>query len=152
MAADDVDPGYVAHIVLDHVLPRWLYLHGDLVLHAGAVVLPSGRAATFLGTTGQGKSSLVTALAGAGWPLLGDDACRVVRRDGRWWAVPSYPGVRLNARSRAALAPAVASTPMALGADKHRLVPDGPVGAAAGPLGMVVELGSAAAAPPRCSD
>ncbi len=111
-AADDVDAGYVAHIVLDHVLPRWLYLHGDLVLHAGAVVLPSGRAAAFLGATGQGKSSLVTALAGAGWPLLGDDACRVVRRDGRWWAVPSYPGVRLNARSRAALAPAVASTPM----------------------------------------
>ena len=139
---DGVDPAYVAHVVLDHVLPRWLYLRGDLVLHGGAVVAPSGQAVAFVGTTGRGKSSLVTALATAGWPLLGDDACRLGRTDATWWAHPSYPGVRLNRASRAALAPGATSSPMAGDSDKHRVLPD--VRAAVGPvpLGLVVELGA----------
>lgn len=97
-----IDGDYLAHIVLDHVLRRWLYLKGDLVLHGGSVLLPSGRVAAFIGRPGQGKSSLVTALGNAGWPVLGDDACRLVRRDDEWWAFPSYPGVRLTGASRAA--------------------------------------------------
>jgi hypothetical protein len=142
-----VDDDYLAHVVLDHVLPRWLYLRGDLVLHGGAVLLPSGQAAVFIGRPGQGKSSLVTALGQAGWPVLGDDACRLVRREDTWWAVPSYPGVRLTGSSRAALLPHVSSRPMAEGSDKHRLVPSASAVPCPTSLGVVIELGGSSDAP-----
>lgn len=135
-----IDDDYLAHVVLDHVLPRWLYLQGDLVLHGGSVLLPSGRAAAFIGRPGQGKSSLVTALGNSGWPVLGDDACRLVRRDDEWWAFPSYPGVRLTGSSRAALLPHVLSAPIARGSDKHRLVAPPIPRSRPAPLGLVIEL------------
>jgi len=137
------DDDYVAHIVLDHVVPRWLALHGVLVLHAGSCVTPSGQGVVFVGNTGQGKSSLVTALGQLGWPLLGDDACRMVRSGDDWYAQPSYPGVRLTGKSRAALVPSLESWPMARGSDKRRVVPAQSLPALSEfvPVGLVVELG-----------
>lgn len=136
-----VDADYVTHIVLDHVLPRWLALQGSLVLHAGSVVSPSGQAIVFVGETGRGKSSMVTALGGLGWPLLGDDGCRVSCIDGVWYARPSYPGVRLTGTSRHALVPGVDSRPMALGSDKHRVAAGLTTPGELTPMGLVVELG-----------
>ena len=138
-ASDDHD--WIAHVVLDHVIPRWLALRGDLVLHAGAVVSPRGSAVAFVGDTGRGKSSTVTALAQAGWKLLGDDACRLVRSQHGWLATPSYPGVRLVDDSREVLTPGTDSTPMAAGANKHRVFPDVPVATSSVPLGLIVALG-----------
>lgn len=149
LAGDDVqvdprecdDDDFLAHLILDHIIPRWLALQGDLVLHAGAVISPGGGAIALTGDHGRGKSSLTTALGQAGWTLLGDDACRLVREGDLWHAYPSYPGSRLTGVSREALVPDVTSMPMSGGADKHRVVPpvllaDGPA-----PLRFAVELG-----------
>ena len=144
---DTGDEDYVAHLVVDHVIPRWLALHGDVVLHAGSAVAPHGSAIALIGDPGQGKSSLTTALGQAGWRVLGDDACRLVRRDDGWYAHPSYPGTRLLDDSRRALMPHAASTPMTQGGIKHRVVSDVPVSSTSARLGLVVELGGESEAP-----
>ena len=138
---DADDPHYLAHLVLDHIVPRWLALHGDVVLHAGAVVSPRGQAVALIGDPGRGKSSMTTALGQAGWTVLGDDACRLVRRNDGWHAHPSYPGTRLLTDSRKVLVPGLASTPMIDGADKHRVIPDVLLATAPSRLAIVVELG-----------
>ncbi len=140
-AAETEDADNVAHLVVDHVIPRWLALHGDLVLHAGSVVSPRGHVVAFIGDPGRGKSSITTALGRAGWPVLGDDACRLVRHHDGWLAHPSYPGTRLLSDSRQALVPGAASSPMTGGADKHRVVAGVPHAEAAARLGLVVEIG-----------
>lgn len=141
------DANYLAHLILDHIIPRWLALRGDFVLHAGAVISPRGPAIALIGDHGQGKSSLTTALAQAGWRMLGDDACRLVRRDQEWHAHPSYPGTRLMSDSRRVLVPGAASTPMTDGADKHRVIPDVPLAGAPARLALVIELGGDSASP-----
>lgn len=129
--ADDAD--LVAHLLLDHVMPRLVSFRGDLMLHASGVVGPSGRAHLFLGPSGTGKSTLATALAGAGWPLLDDDGIRVVER-GTWHAVPGYPGLRLRADSAAAAAPRLApSRPMSRAHAKFRYELEDPMRIAGGP-------------------
>jgi hypothetical protein len=137
----DHDVDYVGHLILDHIIPRWLALHGDLVLHAGAAVSPRGHAVALLGDPGRGKSSMTTALGQAGWGVLTDDACRLVRHGDAWQAHPSYPGTRLLSDSREVLAPLAASTPMTEGADKHRVLAGLPLAGEAARLMMVVELG-----------
>jgi hypothetical protein len=146
-AQDSDDAHYLAHLVLDHIIPRWLALHGDFVLHAGAVISPRGAAVALIGDHGQGKSSLTTALAQAGWRMLGDDACRLVQHGREWHAHPSYPGTRLLGDSRRVLVPGAVSTPMTDGADKHRVVPDIPLASTPARLGLVIELGGDGASP-----
>lgn len=141
------DPHYLAHLVLDHIVPRWLALHGDVVLHAGAVVSPRGRAIALIGDPGQGKSTMTTALGLAGWSILGDDACRLVHRSDGWHAHPSYPGTRLLSDSRRELVPKAPSTPMVESGDKHRIIPDIALATAPSRLAAVVELGSDSTSP-----
>ncbi len=106
LRADETDDAdLVAHLLLDHILPRLVALRGDLMLHAAGVVGPSGRAHLFLGPSGTGKSTLATALAATGWPLLDDDGVRVLETDGVWLAVPGYSGVRLLPDSAEAVVP-----------------------------------------------
>ena len=82
------------HLLLDHVVPRVLALRGHHVLHASAVRGPHG-AIGILGASGWGKSTLATALARSGMPLLGDDAL-VLEPDTHGLRVrATYPGVRL---------------------------------------------------------
>ena len=120
------DPDMVAHLLLDHILPRVVSLRGDLMLHSAGAVGPSGRAHVFLGPTGAGKSTLATALAAGGWPLLDDDGIRVVERDSGPHAVPGYGGVRLLPDSAAAVLSGVpAGRPMSRGHDKRRFAVDG---------------------------
>jgi hypothetical protein len=99
------DEDLIAHLLLDHVVPRVVSLRGDLILHAAGAVAPSGRAHLFVGHTGAGKSTLATALACEGWGLLDDDAVRVTHRHGRPLAVPGYAGVRLLPDAVRALVP-----------------------------------------------
>jgi hypothetical protein len=120
------DPDLVAHLVLDHVLPRVVALRGDLMLHASGAVGPSGRAHLLLGPTGTGKSTLATALAAHGWPLLDDDGIRVVDLEDGPRAVPGYAGVRLLPDSAdSVLAGVAAERPMSAGHPKHRYPVDG---------------------------
>lgn len=96
-------PETMRHLLLDQVIPRALSLRGRLVLHASAVAV-EGVAIAFLGPTGQGKSSLATSFARAGFPLLADDTVVLQPLEGgAVAAVPSYPGVRLWAEDVAAL-------------------------------------------------
>jgi hypothetical protein len=137
------DEKYAEHVVLDHVLPRWLSLGGDLVLHGSAVATPNGGAIAFIGDTGLGKSTTATGLALThDWSLLTDDVCRVIDDDGLR-VVPSYPGVRLTPQSRAELAPDSISTPLQKGSEKGRVCPDINRANEPAPLRMIVELGSA---------
>ena len=141
------DSDYLAHVVLDHVVPRWLALHGDVVLHAGAVVSPHGHAVAMIGDPGQGKSTMTAGLGLAGWRVLGDDACRLLRDGDDWLAHPSYPGARLLGDSRRALMPGAPSTPMANGAGKHRVAGDLPFASEPARLAAIVELGGHSASP-----
>lgn len=136
------DEGYAEHVVLDHVLPRWLSLSGDLVLHGSAVATPQNAGIAFIGDTGRGKSTTATALAmRCCWQLLADDVCRIIDQHSSPSIVPSYPGVRLTSQSRTALTPDNASTPLAAGSDKGRVCPDVAPAYAPVPLRLVVALG-----------
>lgn len=87
----------VAHLILDHAIPRLLSLTlGFVVFHASAVQV-GDRVMAVIGLSGQGKSTLAAWFAAQGYPLLTDD-CLVVRWDegaGQWLAQPSYQSVRL---------------------------------------------------------
>lgn len=87
----------IAHLILDHAIPRLLSLKpGHLVLHASAVEMES-QAIAILGKSGEGKSTLAAWLASQGFPLLTDD-CLVLRQEEltrQWLAQPSYQSVRL---------------------------------------------------------
>ncbi|MGH9587136.1 MAG: hypothetical protein ACRD3F_09315 [Acidobacteriaceae bacterium] len=92
-----VDGASIAHLILDHAIPRLLSLTpGFVVFHASAVLV-GDRVLAVLGQSGQGKSTLAASFAAEGYPLLTDD-CLVVRWDegaGQWLAQPSYQSVRL---------------------------------------------------------
>lgn len=92
-----VDGSTIAHLILDHAIPRLLSLTpGFVVFHASAVQV-GDQVMAVLGQSGQGKSTLAASFAAEGYPLLTDD-CLVVRWDeaaGQWLAQPSYQSVRL---------------------------------------------------------
>lgn len=129
------DADLVAHLLLDHVLPRVVALRGDLMLHAAGAVGPGGRAHLLLGPTGTGKSTLAAALGAHGWPLLDDDGIRVVDAEDGPRAVPGYAGVRLLPdAAEAVLAGVRSERPMQAGHPKHRYPVDGrPLTMAVGP-------------------
>jgi hypothetical protein len=87
----------IAHLILDHAIPRVLALRpGYLVLHASSIQI-EGQVIAILGPSGQGKSTLAAWFASQGFPLLTDD-CLVLRKDEstrQWLAQPSYQSVRL---------------------------------------------------------
>jgi len=93
----DVAETAVAHMILDHAIPRLLSLTpGFIVLHASAIQIENQLVAV-IGQSGQGKSTLAAWFASQGFPLLTDD-CLVIRWDeeaGQWLAQPSYHSVRL---------------------------------------------------------
>lgn len=123
IAQETDDADLLAHLVLDHVLPRIVSLRGDLMLHGAGGVGPSGLAHVFLGDSGTGKSTLGSAMAAQGWPLVDDDGIRVINVDGRPYAVPGYAGVRLLPDSAKAILPLLApGRPMARGHRKRRFV------------------------------
>lgn len=84
----------IRHLFLDQVLPLVLSRQGRLVLHSSAVLTPAG-AVAFVGSTGQGKSTLALSFATRGDPFLADDCLVLDEHQGKLMAVPSYPGLRL---------------------------------------------------------
>lgn len=93
----DIPTSVVAHMILDHALPRLLsLLPGFVVFHASGIQV-GNEVFAVLGQSGQGKSTLASWFGQQGYPLLTDD-CLVVRWDegaGQWLAQPSYHSVRL---------------------------------------------------------
>ncbi|MBZ5650000.1 MAG: hypothetical protein LAO18_05905 [Acidobacteriia bacterium] len=89
----------IRHLFLDQAVPLVLSLWESLVLHASAILTPQGVIA-FVGKSGQGKSTLAACFGQSGFRLISDDylvlrkmALRKMVED--WFAIPSYPGVRL---------------------------------------------------------
>jgi hypothetical protein len=76
------------------VLPLVLSTHGQVLLHASAVVTPAGIAA-FAGESGMGKSTLATSFAANGYPLVTDDCLGVEFDDEELFGTPGYPSSRL---------------------------------------------------------
>ena len=120
--ADWVTSETLDHLLHDHVLPRAIAGQGELVLHAGGIVI-AGRAIVLTAATGRGKSTLTASLHAAGHPLLGDDALVISGNS----AVPQvravYPSLRLNPDSAARFFPGVEGRPMAQYSDKRHLPP-----------------------------
>ncbi|MFZ5475948.1 MAG: hypothetical protein ACOZNI_04160 [Myxococcota bacterium] len=106
----------LAHLLLDHVLPRVLAARGLLVLHASAVATAAG-AVGFCGETGAGKSTLAASFALAGSPLVADDAL-VIAPD--LTVHSTYPAVRLWPDQAVAVA-GDTGEPVAHYTDKRRL-------------------------------
>src|SRR5262245_6298724 len=66
-------PGWLPHLLLDHVCPRFVGLAGKLVLHACAAA-PGGDGVGIVGASGAGKSTMAVALLRRGLRVLSDDA------------------------------------------------------------------------------
>lgn len=98
-----ISDSMVRHLLLDQVVPRVASHHGEIVLHASAVVM-NDTAIVFLGETGRGKSTLAASFHMNGYPLLTDD-CLLLRQEGSdVIGIPSYAGARLWADSYDAVA------------------------------------------------
>jgi hypothetical protein len=70
------DPGLVPVLAAGALVAVHLRLCGALVLHASAVAVDD-RGLAFVGSSGMGKSTVASALAAAGHPLVSDDVLRV---------------------------------------------------------------------------
>ena len=83
-AEHGADPDMVSDLLIATALPAVLWLRGDPMLHAAAIVAP-GKTAAFAiaGPSGIGKSTVVSQLLDAGGTLVADDTIRVTRRDDR---------------------------------------------------------------------
>jgi hypothetical protein len=109
------------HLLLDQVLPRCLAHQGQVMLHASAVALPGG-VVLFIGSTGQGKSTLAGYFHTQGNEALSDDCVRLVETPQGVNAVPSYGGLRLWHDTLEAIFPnAQDAAPMAHYSSKQRL-------------------------------
>lgn len=91
-------PGFpvedVPAFLLGPVMGCLLRLHGRMLLHAGVVGVDAG-AVAILADKGQGKSTLVAALASRGVPVLADDVASIVETDGQFFVHPGFPRLRL---------------------------------------------------------
>ena len=93
-ARPGISPTTVRHLLLDQVIPMVLAHRGRLALHASAAITGDG-ALAFAGKAGWGKSTICASLTHAGGSPLADDCLVIGGRRGRFFAVPSYPGLRL---------------------------------------------------------
>lgn len=92
--ATGVPEDTLRHLLLDHVVPLVLTLHGRHTFHATAVHTAQGVCA-FLGPTGVGKSTLAASFLSAGYSVLSDDCLAIEESSARFLAIPAYPGLRL---------------------------------------------------------
>jgi hypothetical protein len=91
-----------ATYLLGPILGYVLRLRGVTCLHASAIGVGES-AIAFVGIAGAGKSTTAATFAQAGFPVLSDDVLPFLEQEGRFWAQPAYPRVRLWASSVKAL-------------------------------------------------
>lgn len=112
-ATDDA----VSKFVVGMGLLSALFQQGHLVLHGSAVSV-HGRAAVFVGPTGQGKSTLATAFYANGHGILSDDVSPVYSRSDGPVVPPAFP--RLTISHEVATALSVAWSPSARATTRDR--------------------------------
>jgi hypothetical protein len=81
---------YVANFAISAAL----LLQGEETLHA-TVVAYRGAGLGFLGHSGAGKSTMTASLLARGAELVTDDMLRLTERDGKLWAEPGQPRLKL---------------------------------------------------------
>lgn len=91
---DNADPSLVGLLLLGEVLVFALNMRGRLCLHASAIATPHG-AAAFLGTKGQGKSTMAAGFLRNGGTLLTDDVLPLEDRGSVIVATPSHSTMKL---------------------------------------------------------
>lgn len=84
----------IEQLLLDQLLPQVLHLRGEPTLHASCVSV-GDVAVAFVGRSGDGKSTLASALVPPG-KLLADDCLALRRAGSTMLALPSYGSVRLR--------------------------------------------------------
>lgn len=82
-------------LLLGHVMACYLERQGILALHAGAMVV-GHQAVLLAGDKGAGKSSMVTSMATAGFPLMSDDIAAVEESGGEVLCRSAFPQVKLT--------------------------------------------------------
>jgi hypothetical protein len=100
----NVPEATTSHVYLNQILPLILSRQGKIVMH-GSAVAGGGLAFGFLGTSGQGKSTLAASFALNGCPFLTDDGLVLEPEGPAYLAMPSYPSLRLWQDSEEALLP-----------------------------------------------
>lgn len=138
--AVDYTEATLDHFWADMILPGLLDFQGNLVLHAGAVVV-DGVAAVFLGDSGRGKSTLTASFFADGYTVLSDDGIIISCNNGGICVEAVYPGIRLLPETLSALfGSSVPTTEVAHYASKRRIVPNAKMSAASFPLGALFFL------------
>lgn len=128
------------HFLADVLMPGILDHQGELVLHAGAVVI-DGAAALFLGESGRGKSTLTASFYAEGQTVLSDDGIIISSTERGVCAEAVYPGVRLLPDSLTALFPAsIPTSEVAHYAAKRRIIPDSRMSAGKYPVALLIFL------------
>jgi hypothetical protein len=105
---DGAEESLLQLYVLGPALSVLLHLRGMFVLHASAIEI-DGKAVSFAGESGSGKSSLASALHLRGYPVLADDVVILGNVHGRWNVWPGTPTLRLWPDTIRALGRAVPS-------------------------------------------
>lgn len=94
----------VRHMLLDQVIPRLLFHCGELVIH-GSAVMAHDKCLIFLGSSGQGKSTLAIALCALGYPIISDDCLLLRVVNDKVVVLANYCGARLLTESVVHLVP-----------------------------------------------
>ncbi|WP_354694183.1 hypothetical protein [Elongatibacter sediminis] len=124
-SAQNAAQDFLAHLLIDQVIPRVLNQKGLLVVHASAVALPCGRVIAFVGRGGLGKSTLAAALVVRGSKLVTDDCLVLDRESGAITGRPPYGSLRLWPDSIAALFDRNnAFRPISESAEKFQWIPE----------------------------
>lgn len=114
----------IDHLYLNQVLPLALSRQFKLVLHAAAIEI-NNFAVAFLGSSGQGKSTLAASFATSGYRFLTDDGLQLGNDGELCQAKPSHPSIRLWEDSRNAVMPETAkAAPPVDYTPKSRLLAD----------------------------
>lgn len=92
---DDVSNLVLGPCLLGSAMSVLLRQRGLLVLHAGCLDRGDGTAVGFMGHSGWGKSTLVSALGDRSYKLLADDVLPIKFQAERPEAIPSFPHVKL---------------------------------------------------------
>jgi hypothetical protein len=93
--APDADPAFLAEALLGPALVLALALKGTWCLHASAIAVEN-RVIVFLGVSGAGKSTLAAYLSvKPGVRRVADDILPVAVQDGRSYAFPHFPQLKL---------------------------------------------------------
>lgn len=94
-AEDDAPHEILRHVVLGPAFNYLLHQRGHFVLHASTVAVGE-TAVTFLGESGQGKTTTAMAFLLEGYPVLSDDVATIEFATGGPTVRSGYPAIKLN--------------------------------------------------------